>query len=127
MKWVETDANGLVMRAGQSGALPAGATEVVTALPPSVLARMQMVEGAPVPRPAAPAMNSSGNVHTIGPCPVGTVIEVHDLTGGEIAAVHTVAVAGEDVEITLADAGDYRIEVAPPAPVLPASYPVVVS
>lgn len=124
--WVVTDGNGVVTGCANRGDPPAGAIVLETDLSVSQLAMMQIVNDVPVPRPTGPEIVSDGTTHTVTDCPEDTVIEVHDLIGGEIASTHTVTVDGDDVAVTLADAGSYRIEVTAPLPALPVYLEVIV-
>lgn len=113
--------DGTVARIGQSPTVPADATPISTPVALSTLATMMLV-----PRPASPEVTSDGTTHTVGDCPDGTVIEVHDVSGNERMLLYEVETEGEDVEIELADTGAYRIEIAAPLPALPRTVNITV-
>lgn len=79
-----------------------------------------------VSRPLSPQpVAVSGGVE-IPPCPIGTVVEVVDLSGRVIMAELGADVDGWTEVIEFPDPGEYRVSVAAPAPHLEASVKVVI-
>lgn len=125
--YVFIESSGVISLAGFGDEVPEGATVIPGYSGPiNDLARMMVLEGVLQPRPLSPAVVSSGTVHTVSGMPAGTVIEVYDLTGGEIMGTMTAAADDAVQEITLPDAGSYRIEITAPPPHLMTAVEVTV-
>lgn len=107
-------ADGTIKAAGRSKFPPPETTVISPPIPPAELATMMLV-----PRPQSPEIVSDGTVHTIADCPLGTVIEVLDYSGGERMEIYTTTTEGETVTRDLPDPGEYEIEVKAPDPYLP--------
>ncbi|MDE4059779.1 hypothetical protein [Phaeobacter gallaeciensis] len=67
-------------------------------------------------RPVLTGQAVTGATVTLPACPAGTVIEVHDLAGGEVMHSLTANADGFTDTITFEDAGQYAVEIDPPAP-----------
>lgn len=144
--YVILDANSHVTRVQQArqSAAPAGALEVVFVGSGAVFApgpsevglrgrhtlraigEMMRIGGFLEPRPVTMTPSVAGNVVTINPVPLGTVVEVFDLSGGERMTLLTAPSENWTETITLPDAGIYQIEVAAPGDALPVTSVVTV-
>lgn len=110
----------MVTVSGRSDTLPAGGIVAPPGISPNTLLKLMVgPQGSLVPRPFSPTITTSGSQHTIADCPVGTTIEVTDVTGGEIMAELTTTTAEQTEIINLPDPGEYTIRVAAPLPALP--------
>ncbi|MDE4297078.1 hypothetical protein PXK56_17975 [Phaeobacter gallaeciensis] len=67
-------------------------------------------------RPMLTGQSVTGNTLALPACPAGTVIEVQDLSGGEILHSLTANADGFTDTITFEDTGQYSVEIDPPAP-----------
>lgn len=79
-----------------------------------------------VPRPLSPQPVAVAGAVEIPPCPIGTVIEISDLSGVEVMAELVADADGWTETIEFPDPGEYRVSVAAPAPYLEASVRVVI-
>lgn len=87
---------------------------------------MMRVGGSLVERPPSPAPLVAAGAVEIPPCPLGTVIEVSDLTGREVMAEIETDADGWSELIELPDPGQYMVSVQAPAPHLETRVKVVV-
>ncbi len=69
-------------------------------------------------RPVSPEPTRDGNDITIPPCPVGTRVEVMDVSGDERMLDFVTDTEGWSETYTLADAGRYQVIVTAPFPAL---------
>lgn len=119
------------------GDLPGGALEVVFLAPgaeftpgenevgligrhtPREIGTMMRIDSLLVQRPVSPEPTISGGTVTINPVPDGTEIEVLDVSGAERMTLITADADDWTETITIADAGEYEIEVRAPGDALP--------
>ena len=120
--YITFDANGLVSAVGTtSGPVPPEAYEVPPVLSPPALASMMLVA-----RPTLDDLVVVGGTITPPPLPVGTRVEVHDISGEERLLNMVVETDGWCEEIVLPDPGTYAIDIVPPLPFMPVSRKITV-
>lgn len=124
--WAILDAAGCVIRAGLGRDLPPGAVPLPEGLAPCDAARLLLAGGAWVARPPLPpplvAPGEAGTLVSWSGLPEGTALRVADAETGCLLA----EAAAEEGRIAalLEDPGTYLLDLAPPAPWLPASLEV---
>lgn len=79
-----------------------------------------------VDRPIGPHISVFGNEVSVGPCPVGTVIEIFDIIGSERMDKIVTSVADYTETFQFVDSGTYAIDVQPPIPALPSEQRIIV-
>ena len=122
--YVIFDQDGLVVEAGTGRFPPTEAVSFTPPLDPSLLNQMMLVQ-----RPMSPEVQSTGTDHTVADCPLGTLVEVYDVTtpgAGELMTAFEAAADDEIINVSLPDPGVYRIEVKAPLPYLPRYVEVIV-
>lgn len=126
--------DGTVKSTGIAPTVPAGAYEMPANLNPAILSKMKAdpetlgTEAIDLsPRQMSPEFAVSDDTYTLADCPIGTVVKVADMIGGEWLLDMTTALENETVSFTLADPGTYSIEVQFPQPYMPRIQEVVIS
>ncbi|MGD1880861.1 MAG: hypothetical protein ACFB11_00885 [Paracoccaceae bacterium] len=114
----------VVIEAGRSASLPAGAVAVSFTGKPSEALDKMLSEGVLVDRPATLSVTVNGNEVTVVDCPAGTEIVVDPEWG--LAQTFTISTGGTTETFQLIDAGFYEVHVRPPLPTLPSSVEVQV-
>jgi len=147
MIYVVLDAAGIVARSGKTSPGqpgPDGSLEVVrvgnvpwiaepgqigtvTALDAAQLNEVMQAGSFLVPRPAGPQAVVADGVITVSPCPVGTEIEVFDMSGSELMTLIVTDTVDQEESFTFIDIGEYTVEVTPPSPYLMSTARVTVS
>ncbi|MEP1611122.1 MAG: hypothetical protein ABJL72_04290 [Roseobacter sp.] len=117
--WYKTSGD-IITSAGRAPVLPENATEAPATMTPKKLLTMMLTpEGNMSERPVSPAVVSSGSVHTIEDCPIGTIITVFDEIGEEVMGEITTTLLEQTETIELPDTGEYLIHIQAPLPALP--------
>lgn len=120
--------------------IPAGALKVIASGTPAVdevlvagrpnirdLCQMMLSGSSLVERPTLPDPTRIDNVVTLSGLPLGTLIEVIDVSGDEVMLETSADTDNWGDTITLTENGTYEIELLPPAPHLPLTFRFEVS